>query len=341
MILQPWQTRRAAQLHAANPRVRVLAHKNMTMIMSKGRAPTSATGVWSERARAAWYLHSARTGARLRSRGWPYLYLADPGDPAYRRRWIANVIPQVKRGGFDGVFIDDVNATTEGHWPQADVREYTSAYSYQVVTQRMLARVSSALHANGLLAVPNFGAFGTGGYDPIYLEWLRHADGALVEHFVKWSGTGSSRARGYVPEPVWETQLQRVKDVEARGKFLLLFTAAPNGVRRAARYGYATALLGGAGRTFFDQGTGRSESSYREYEYRLGSPLGPEARDPNGVHRRYFRCGLALVNPTPEGKLVAFGGAYSGSGLRHATSASMGPNTGLILYRPGCGTRRR
>jgi hypothetical protein len=337
VILQPWQTGRAAQLHAANPRVRVLAYKNLTMISRKGRAPTSATGTWSERARAAWYLHSARTGARLRSRGWSYRYLADPGDPAYRRRWIANVIPQVKRGGFDGVFLDDVNATTEGHWPQADVREYPSAFSYQVVTRGMLARVSEALHANGLLAVTNFGAFGAGGpYDAIYLDWLRHADGAILEHFVKWGGTGSSSTSGYVPEPVWEAQLQRVKDVEARGKSLLLFTAAPNGARRAGRYGYATALLGGAGRTFFDQGTTRSESSYREYEYRLGSPLGPETRDPVGVHRRYFRCGLALVNPTAARQLVAFGAPYSGSGLRHATSASMGANTGLILYKPGC-----
>jgi hypothetical protein len=128
----------------------------------------------------------------------------------------------------------------------------------------------------------------------------------MNEHHVK---VGS----GYDPAPVWETQLAMIKDAEAQRKLYLGITHARKDDRGAARYGYATALLAGSGRTHFALHADYThETWFPEYEYEIGAPAGAATRDESGVHRRV-------------------GDEYRGSGLRSATGATMRPHTALIL----------
>jgi hypothetical protein len=123
-----------------------------------------------------------------------------------------------------------------------------------------------------------------------------------------------------------------IKDAEAQRKLYLGITHARKDDRGAARYGYATALLAGSGRTHFALHADYThETWFPEYEYEIGAPAGAATRDESGVHRRAFTNGLVLVNPTAETVRVEFGDEYRGSGLRSATGATMRPHTALIL----------
>jgi hypothetical protein len=73
------------------------------------------------------------------------------------------------------------------------------------------------------------------------------------------------------------------------------------------------------------------ETWFPEYNYAIGDPTGPYTVDANGVYRRSFSQGLALVNPTASTETVSLGATHSGSGLTSVTSVTMAPQTRLVL----------
>ena len=140
----------------------------------------------------------------------------------------------------------------------------------------------------------------------------------MNENFVKVGTT--TAPEGYDRASVWETQLQSIKDAEAQGKLYLGVSHSPNSDRAAARYGYATMLLAGAGHARFAlHGDYTQRELVRGVRLRDRHARGAETRDASGVHRRTFTNGLVLVNPTTASVSVQFGGAYTGSGLTDAT----------------------
>jgi len=112
----------------------------------------------------------------------------------------------------------------------------------------------------------------------------------------------------------------------------------------AARFGWATMLLGSSGHASFalqndaDYGI---ETWFSDYNAPIGSARGPEVADPQGVHRRRFSSGLVLVNPTTTTRTLALGGRYSGEGLRSVNRVRMRPHSGLIMVRDRPTRRRR
>jgi hypothetical protein len=180
--------------------------------------------------------------------------------------------------------------------------------------------------------IPNFGFWKD--YPNLIKSWLRHVDGGMNEMFVK---VGSTRD-GYDSTDMWETQLQSIKDAQTLGKTFLGISHSPNDDRAAARYGYATMLLGGDGDAHFAMhGDYANENWFPEYDYAIGSAVTADTREAYGIHRRKFTNGLVLVNPTGYPVRVAFGGTYSGSGLSNASETTMAPRTALVLTRAGQG----
>jgi hypothetical protein len=158
----------------------------------------------------------------------------------------------------------------------------------------------------------------------------------MNENFVK-VGT-SAAADSYDRASVWESQLQSIKEAEAQGKLYLGVSHSSNDDGLAARYGYATMLLAGAGNASFAMhGDYTNENWFEVYDYAIGTPAAAETKDASGVHRRKFSNGLVLVNPTAASVSVQFGGAYTGSGLTNATAATLQPHSALVLAKAGGG----
>ncbi|HYM56992.1 MAG TPA: putative glycoside hydrolase [Solirubrobacteraceae bacterium] len=328
VILSFHQRARMQALKAANPSVKVLMYKNMSAISSGGAGPEYSSGVGYPEAgvHPEWLLKDT-TGQAFRFWGYSWLWAADIGNTAYQDAWASNVIASAKAGGWDGVFMDDTNYSIKSHADPADVAKYPTDARYGAAMRSMVANVAPKLRAAGELAFANlqWAEFSSQAND-----WLQFLDGGMDEHFVKWGSVGE----GYADPTRWARQLANVKEAERQGKGMLAVTQSTNTDQQAARFGWATALLGGQGHVYFAlHGDYTNENWLPEYDYALGDPTGPESKDANGVHRRVFAGGLVLVNPTGTTQTVSFGATYSGCGVTGATSASMPAHTGLILTK--------
>jgi hypothetical protein len=328
VILHSWQQERLRALKEANPDVDVLVYKNLSFASAAEEpAGHASSGVPLAEAEENpdWFLLTS-VGARFTSRSFEWLWAMDVGSESYQRRWADNVVAELESAGWDGVFIDDANPTMKYHYDAEAVAKYPRDEAYGAATASALAHVGARVREAGKLAVANIGAWSE--YPAVASGYLDSVDGAMDEQFLKW---GNEPGIGYVPQQ-WGIELEEIKEAERRDKIFLGITHSDAGDAAAARYGYATMLLGSDGAGHFALAEDYAhETCFREYDYDLGRPTGPETADGDGVHRRSFERGLVLVNPTTEIRDVSLGGSYTGSGLIAASHTTMPPTSGLVL----------
>jgi hypothetical protein len=334
VVLQAWDGARAAQLKAANPSLTVLMYQNASA-MTKGAGPNGvySSGVGYEQADTAhpdWFLKDT-AGKRIVEGSYDWVYMADLGNAAYQDAWATTVINRLQSGPWDGVFMDDVNTTAMYHTDPSKIALYPNDSAYQAATRSMLAAVGPRLRAAGKLAIPNIGSWS--GYPDVAKDWLQFVDGGMDEMFAKWSTTPGV---GYRPAIDWKTQVEEIRAAESMGKRFLAVTQAGSGDTQAERYGWATVLMAAKStNTSYAAATNYSADPdwLPEYDAHIGDPTGAATALGNGAYVRTFSNGLVVVNPGSRDAKVAFGGAYSGSGLTNATSATLAPNTALVLTK--------
>jgi Hypothetical glycosyl hydrolase family 15 len=333
VVLQAWRLDEMRAIKAANPNTKVLVYKNLSFC-SKTASPSglTSTGVSCEQAELdpSWFLLNS-SGQRFTSWGYHWLWAMDVGNADYQRAWADRVVAEVNRNGWDGVLLDDVNPTMKYHYKVGSVAKYPSDAAYSAATRSALAHIGPRISGAGKLAIANNAAWVE--YYSTGVDWLQFLDGAMDEMWLKWS---SATGEGYRGETQWTTQLNELKETERQGKIFVARTQSANTDAAAARYGYATLLLGTRGRAAFSFGDSSVETPlFPEYSLPIGDATGPEERLSSGVHRRVFTSGLVLVNPTSATRSVALGGTHSGSGLSGVSSVTMPPRTGLVLTRDG------
>jgi hypothetical protein len=333
VVLQAWDGARAAQLKAANPNLVVLMYQNASA-MAKGAGPNGiySSGVGYEQADAAhpdWFLKDT-SGRRITEGGYDWLYMADVANAGYQDAWATNVAQRLASGAWDGVFLDDVNTTAKYHTDPSAIAAYPTDAAYQSAVRSMLAAVGPRLRAAGKLAIPNVGSWSE--YPAVAKDWLQFVDGGMDEMFVKWS---TSPGVGYRPAIDWKTQVNAIQAAESMGKRYLAVTQAGSGDTQAQRYGWASVLMAAKDTTSYLAGTNYNSDPewLPEYDAPIGTPTGAMTALGNGAYTRRFVNGLVVVNPSSSTVKVALGGAYSGSGLANATSATLAPNTALVLTK--------
>ena len=329
VVLQAWQDDRLRQLKAANPRLVVLVYKNLSFsardVAASGQ---SASGVpYSEAVKHPdWFLLDRR-GRRFASWSYDWNLAMDVGRPAYQRRWADNVERELAAAPWDGVFIDDVSPTMKYHRDPHDIAQYRTDRAYAAATRSALETIAPRIRATGKLAFGNLGAWSE--YPSEVNEFLDFLDGGLDEFFGKW---GDKPGKGYADAARWKVGLDNLRRAQRAGKTFLAVTHSRRTDGAAARYGYASVLLGAEGRAAFalhdDYGT---ETWFPEYDIPLGTPTGPAEADASGVYRRRFTGGLVVVNPTETTRRVDLGGRFTGSGLTRASSVVLRPKRALVL----------
>jgi hypothetical protein len=331
IVLQAWESARAAQLKAANPNLLVLVYQNLSA-MAQGIGPggLSSSGVNYAEATTAhpeWFLTEA-SGIRIAEEGYAWLWMADIGNPGYQQLWTANVIRLLQSGPWDGVMMDDTNTTPRYHvHPQSRIAKYPNDTTYQAAVHSMLAYAGPAIQAAGKLAIPNIGSWSE--YPQVAQEWLQFVSGGVDEMFVKWSSTPG---QGYRDPSGWQSQVEEIQTAERTGKRFLAITQSAATDTQAIRYGWASVLLAAGGHAAFTAATNYSEEIWTsEYEVPLGEPTSSATKIAGGGWKRTFTEGLVVVNPTTTNVSVSFGGSYSGSGLTNATGATLVPNSAVIL----------
>jgi hypothetical protein len=338
VVLQAWEATRAAELKAANPNLEVLVYQNLSA-MAQGTSSTglSSSGVNYAEANAAhpeWFLLSTG-GSRISEGGYSWLWMADIGNPGYQQQWTSNVLKLLASGPWDGVMMDDTNTTAKYHTEPSSIAKYPTDAAYQAAVRSMLAYAGPRIQAAGKLAIPNIGSWSE--YPEVAKEWLQYVSGGVDEMFAKWSTTPG---QGYRDASGWQTQIEEIQTTERMGKRFLAITQSEAGDTQAIRYGWASVLLAANGHTAFTAAANyTSESWSSEYEAQIGEPISSATEIAGGAWKRSFTGGLVVVNPTSKTVGVSFGGTYSGSGLTDASSATMPPDTALILQGTGGGQK--
>jgi hypothetical protein len=331
VILQAWETARMHELKAQNPSLKVLVYKNLAYSAAKANATAPpSTGVSTNEAPSSWYLLNT-SGQRVLPNGFTWMSAMDIGNREYQERWASNVIAELETQGWDGVFMDDANPTIKYAYNPSSVAKYPNDATYSAAMESALAYIGPRVQAHGKLAIANFSCWAE--YHDQLNGWLNYLSGALDEMFVKW---GSNSGEGYRPESQWKEQVEEASYAAAHGKIFLGFTQGAEGEVQAARYGYASLLLGAdsaASYSFIPNYS--SEAWMPEFEYQIGEPTGAYRKDTSGLYMREFTNGLVVVNPSTSTRTVNFGGSYSGSGLTDATEAALAPDTALVLTLNG------
>ncbi|HVW48644.1 MAG TPA: putative glycoside hydrolase [Solirubrobacterales bacterium] len=329
VVLQAWQTERMHELKRQNPNLKVLVYKNLGFA-AQGAGPEGlySSGVGYEEAKSAWFLQNTE-GRPFTGEGYPWLWAMDVGNREYQEKWTANVVSELTSKGWDGVELDDACGTLKYHYDPSQVAKYPTDAKYAAAMESALAYIGPAIQATGKLAIPNFACWVE---EPsMYDRWLSYVSGGIDEMFVKW---GSAAGEGYRDAYQWQVQVEEARYANRHGKVFIGFTQGAVGDTQAARYGYASLLMGSESAALSSYAYTPdydTEQWLPEYEYELGAPTGVATEDAGGVFRRTFTDGLVLVNPGSSARTVSFGGTYSGSGLEDATGATLGPHSALVL----------
>lgn len=336
IVLQAWEAKRATELKAANPNLKVLVYQNLSA-MAQGTGPggLSSSGVNYAEASTAhpeWFLLDT-SGSRISEGGYSWLWMADTANQSYQQQWTSNVIKLLSTGPWDGVMMDDTNTTARYHTEPSSIAKYSTDAAYQGAIGSMLAYAGPRIQAAGKLAVPNMGSWSE--YPEVVEGWLKYVSGGVDEMFAKWSSTPG---QGYRDASGWQTQIEEIQSTERMGKIFLAITQAEASDEQAIRYGWGSVLLGADGHTAYSAAANYSSEEWcNECETQIGEPTSVATKVVGGVWERSFTGGLVVVNPTTATVGVNLGGTYSGSGLADATTATMPANTALVLQRAAGG----
>ena len=331
MILNQSDAAIIPRLKAGNPGLRVLMYVDM---MGADTRDPDGTSDWAGYADAManhpeWFLRGAQ-GNPLVFKHYPTGRVMDVGNTAYQDAGAARVSSEAQAAGFDGVFLDDANASLRWVIPggEAACVAYPTTAKWQAAVYSFLAGVAPQLHKAGLLVVANIG--GSTIMPGLWQKWNGPLDGAMEESF-----TNGGAGRASIANGGWIPSLEHALWSQRHGKIAL--DHAVTATRSGARYGLATMLLVAGGKNLYSASRGYAhEVWWPEYTSAnaLGSPLGGYRRLRNGVYRRDFTRGVVLVNPHAKGaRVVRLGATYRGSGLGSTRSVTLRPTTGVVLVR--------
>ena len=319
-----------AQMKQVNPRLVLLAYMNATFLQSG-----QPGGVLPESA----YAHD-KYGHRITNPSTGNI-LMNPQSQQWVETRVFECQTFLAQSNYDGCYLDllglaplqtpfvsgvPINPITNKPYTTSDWLAATGSLAESVRT----AVHPHLLYGNGL---SNGSLFFTKGTDQL----VNDLDGAIAEAWLRGSKTPVNT---YPNETSWKQNVDMLAYVEGQGKPLLTLTklwvtsTQPQAIQWF-QYSLASFLLGSGGLSAFFFSAAYSENRTTPCYWcylPIGSPMGSYAKI-NGVYQRQFTTGRVLVNPTPATVTVSLGGTFHDAYGHAMTSATMTPNTGLILTR--------
>jgi len=343
VIMNAWDAPLIPQLKAANPGLKALVYKNLSFTVDY----TCSNGVDSANNTAGvgycdatanhpdWFLRDT-SGSLITSSGYSSHHLMDVGNPDYQAKWLGNVSSELKARGWDGVFVDDTDASLDWHLNGRTVARYPTDAAWRSATRSALAAIGPPLQSQGFLVVPNVYAPWKSDYDAVatWSDWLQFTSGAAQEYYTKW-GTSSA---GWLTGNDWTWREQFQQATDAAGKIFLGLTYAPKSDEHSQLFARASFLLmdgGHGGALVFESSDPEAQDPYASsWTADPGSPTGARYQV-GSAWRRDFTDGTVVVNPTAAPVTVSLGGTYLAADGSSVSSVTVGAASGAILTNPG------
>jgi len=321
-------------LKAANPQLKVLVYKDMAAALSWAGSTQVPAGVSMAEAEAnpEWFLRDT-AGERIEWCDYAGDWQMDVGSRSYQDRWAANVAADMRANGWDGVFVDDTNASQSWHLCGRTIAKYPTDAAYAAATRSFLSNAGPALTSQGFLVIPNIYLPYSSSALATWVDWISFTSGGMQEFWSKW-GTGDT---GHFGGDDWMYRQQFLGATQQAGKIFLGLTYAPGDDLRSMRYARSTFLLdwdGGPSAVIFEAGRGSSlDSTADDWMTDIGSPRG--SRYPVGAAwRRDYSGGTVLVNPSPSVTAwVTLDTPYLTVDGSVVSSLAVAPMTGAVLTK--------
>ena len=335
VAIQDYEFARIPAMRALNPRSRVIAYEEAAITEGPASCqydshPSAGISYCvANQYHPEWFLLDSG-GRRLTYADYPNYYMMDIGNPSYQQAWLAAVSSQLRRDGFDGVMMDDVNLAP-GHGRNGQVATYTDT-QYAQAAQSFVAAVSAGLRAAGLLVSANVGS--SNPWDPVALrESVQMARNLSIynhEFWMRWQ-QGTPLMSG----AEWSTSIAMQEAIEATGTSWTAITYGSLGDTAAMRYARASFLLAWSGRTgsalFYRPDPDLVDPYAAEWTNDVGTPAGNRYAVGAGW-RRQFTGGTVIVNPSAgASQTFALGGTYRMPDGSSASSITLGPTSALVL----------
>ena len=305
-ITNPWWVDKTRQIHAENPDAKVFAYHGAIACKEDDAAADDgsdrrfvAAGVLCSEAEARhpatghggpddWYLHDASNQHVLTNWGQPHM---NPANAGYQAAWGERVARQVREGGFDGVFIDDMNVRCNC---QSVPTEYPSDADLQNAMREFLDGVVPYLKSNGAQHV--IGNIGSWTSNPTAAStYIERMDGGFEEHF---GALGT-----------FEASRQQVEDAQQDDKWFygVIGSGEEGGTEQQLRYGQGIALLFTAGRTVVGSRDPTNEQWIDAYDQadQLGDPTAAATQLADDRWQRSFENGQVIVDPSMMDATIA------------------------------------
>ncbi len=333
VVLQAWQYDQIAAIKKRSPGTQVLVYKDMASTRDDTPRQTDlATGVayaYANRRHPEWFLKDT-SGRRVNWADWPHSWQMDVGSRSYQRAWARNVARDLRRRGWDGIFLDGISRTMQYPWYLNGrvLAKYPGPNDYARANTRFLRRVGPALRRRGLV-VGNINDATPG----LWRRWVRFTSGAAKEW---WTKSNAGRDAGMLTGADWAYQMQLLREAQARHKIFIAIAYGPADDGPAMNYARASFLLFAQGsRTAFSYSPLCGvEPSAPAWRVDVGSPSGAPA-ETGGIWRRRFANGIVLVNPSSSATVtVPLDAPYVQPNGSVVTAALLGPHTGLTLRKP-------
>jgi hypothetical protein len=328
---------------AGNPAIESYLYKDALLSNDNGLLgdhPKQNTGVGYVEADAEhpdWFLLNS-SGQRQRQSANPYHVFMDLGNAGYQQRWVDNVLRQLRREGWTGVFMDDVSLKLWG------ATGYSSDAAYQAAARSFLVNVAGRIRSAGFKVLVN-GASSVN-YPAVTKDWMSLVDGWMEEGWMRSSVAHSGTRSGV---DALKAQTDLLRHAQATGKRYV--ASIPADAMPTCCYDWPMIRYGLAAYMLVTNGTRASvdvegDNGTRAYffahdlwlpEYdtikRMGGALGAYTVRTDGVYQRLFERGLVLVNPTDSTKTITLTGRHSGSGLSGVTKVTLAARSGVVLER--------
>ncbi len=326
-------------LHQLNPGLVVIPYRNGTAISRNG-----SEYAYIDSNHPDWFLKDAN-GNRVYETNYPDSFVLDPSNLEWQQYAIARAQDSIGKYGYNGVYFDNMSdyiwVGSGGYSAQpinpATNQPYTDAEWKESVRQ-YLANLKKALGTDKLLI---FNGIGTGYH---YYKYgtgtlANEADGALVEGFMRWSG---SPADYFKPEELWKQDVDLVAELNQKGKTGLIVTSVAGTTMTGEQkeqvhmYSLASYLLAEGDKSLYAFWP-TTVDRYKYYDSRwsaqIGEPTGGYYKA-DGVYQRDFTEGKVLVNPDAT---IAFnidlGSTYVTLSGQTVSTVTVAPHTGILLQK--------
>jgi hypothetical protein len=243
-----------------------------------------------EKSNPEWFL-TTNNGDRIHTEP-PYetYWLLDPGNQDWRAFWLSRM-QERESLGWDGVFLDNLEARPRNDEIVLDQKRYPDEASYQEATIGFLQTIYQYFHGKNIPVFANIIAVEN------VLDWtqfLPYLDGGMMEDFaVDWD-------TGYHSVEYWETQMEIARTAQSMGKEIILVSQGNQKDLARQNFAFASYLLVQNGMAFFRYTHTGSYSKawfYDNYSLKPGRPLG-EMYKFGDTWQRDFENGYVKVNPS-------------------------------------------